>query len=115
MGAPIGTGEQFMPWIHEDDLTEMYYQAIVSEKMSGIYNAVSSEHITNSNFTKSLANILSKKLWMPKIPAFMLKMVLGEMSEILLKGSKVDNTKIMETGIKLKFPNLNEALKDIYS
>ena len=115
LGAPIGTGEQFMPWIHEDDLVEMYYQTVISSRYNGIFNAVSTEHVTNEEFTKLLAKSLGKKLRMPKIPAFMLKMLLGEMSEILLQGSKVDNSKIIESGIKLRYPMLKDALTEIYN
>lgn len=115
MGAPIGTGEQYMPWIHLDDIVDMYYQSIVNEKFTGIYNAVSDEHVSNQEFTKKLADGLNKKLRLPNVPAFMMKMLLGEMSEILLNGSRVSNDLITENGFEMKYKNLVDALQDIYS
>ncbi len=115
LGAAIGTGNQYMPWIHLDDLVNMYYNSIMEENYSSIYNAVSTEHITNEGFTKTLAKSLKKKLWMPKVPAFMLKMTLGEMSEIILEGSRVSNDKIKQQGFQFEYENVESALNKIYS
>jgi uncharacterized protein (TIGR01777 family) len=115
LGAPIGTGNQYMPWIHLDDIVNMYYQCIVDSTKSGIYNAVSNEHVTNKEFTQSLAKSLGKKLWLPNVPAFMIKMILGEMSEILLYGSKVSNEHALESGFDFKYKTLEKALSNIYN
>lgn len=115
MGAAIGSGEQYMPWIHLDDIVEMYFESIMNASTSGIFNAVSNEHVTNKEFTKELATSLNKKMWLPNVPAFMIKMVLGEMSEILLQGSRISNQKAIERGFKFKFQNLKGALNNIYN
>ncbi len=114
IGAPIGTGRQFMPWIHIEDMVEMYYQSIMNESISGEYNAVASQHSNNIEFTEALAKSLGKKLWLPKVPSFVIKLMFGEMAAIVLEGSKVSNRKILETGFEFKHNDLEEALKSLY-
>ncbi|MDO9595464.1 MAG: TIGR01777 family oxidoreductase [Lutibacter sp.] len=110
VGAPIGSGEQYIPWIHLNDLCNMYVEAIENREFKGIYNAVAPEHVTNKSLTKMIAKNLKKPLWLPNIPAFVMKLILGKMAVIILEGSRVSSEKIMATGFKFKFPTLNEAL-----
>ena len=112
-GSPIGTGNQYIPWIHIDDLCNMYVEAIENNELNGIYNAVASDYVTNEFLTKSIATILDKKAWLPNVPSFMLKLIFGEMAVILLEGSRVSAEKIKSTGFKFKYPFLLEALKDL--
>ncbi len=109
----IGNGKQFMPWIHIDDLCELYIKGIEDNKYRGIYNAVSNEHITNFHFSKVLSKIF-KKPFIPNLaPKIFLKLVLGEMSSILINGSRISSEKIKQTGFKFKFENLEMALKNL--
>jgi len=110
-GSALGKGKQYFPWIHIDDLCAMYIHAIENETVSGIYNAVATEHVTNKQFSKAFAKSLSKPFWAPAVPSFVMKLMLGEMAEILLEGSRVSNEKILECGLELKFSDLEEALK----
>jgi hypothetical protein len=112
-GAALGTGKQYMPWIHIDDLCEMYIQAIENPKLTGIYNAVAPEYCTNKILTKEIAKVLNKPLFLPNIPALILKIILGKLSNILLEGSRVSSNKIVETGFEFKFPTLKNALKNL--
>jgi uncharacterized protein (TIGR01777 family) len=112
-GSPIGTGNQYIPWIHIDDLCNMYVEAIENNELNGIYNAVASDYVTNEFLTKSIATILDKKAWLPNVPSFILKLIFGEMAVILLEGSRVSAEKIKSTGFKFKYPFLLEALKDL--
>ena len=112
-GSPIGTGNQYIPWIHIDDLCNMYVDAIENNELNGIYNAVAPDYVTNEFLTKSIATILHKKAWLPNVPSFMLKLIFGEMAVILLEGSRVSAEKIKSTGFKFKYPFLLEALKDL--
>ncbi len=112
-GSAIGSGKQYMPWIHIDDLCNIYIKAIEDIQMSGAYNAVAPQHTTNVEFTRALASILKKPFWFPAIPAFMLKMIFGEMAEMLLRGSRVSSEKIIKAGYKFKFANLQAALTDL--
>lgn len=110
VGAALGSGEQYIPWIHLEDLCNMYLEAIENKKIEGIYNAVAPEHVTNKSLTKIIAKKLKKPLWLPNIPAFMMKLILGEMAVVVLEGSRVSSEKIMATGFKFKYSNIREAL-----
>ena len=112
LGSALGSGQQYMPWIHIDDLCQIYIESITNPKMDGAYNAVASEHCTNEKFTQVLAHILNKKIWAPSVPSFLLKIMLGEMSEIVLNGSRIDNSRIKSTGFSFKYDTLQLALKD---
>ena len=112
-GAPLGSGEQWMPWIHHTDLSRMY-EHIIKNGLSGPYNAVASEHITNESFTKKLAHILGKKMFLPKIPTSVMKSMYGEMSDAILKGVRASNDKIKSTGFEFEFDNAEAALREIY-
>ncbi|MDD3722360.1 MAG: TIGR01777 family oxidoreductase [Lutibacter sp.] len=111
VGAPIGTGEQYIPGIHLEDLCNMYVEAIENNEVTGIYNAVAPEHITNKALTKIIAKKLKKPLWLPNIPAFVMKLILGEMAVMILEGSRVSSEKIMASGFKFKYSTLEEGLQ----
>lgn len=113
VGASLGSGEQFMPWIHIDDLCNLYIQAIENNEFNGIYNAVSPEHNTNNSFTKTLATALNKRILLPNIPTFVLQLIFGEMSKILTEGSKVSSEKIEKMHFKFSFPTLSKALQNL--
>jgi uncharacterized protein (TIGR01777 family) len=113
-GAPLGSGKQFMSWIHIDDLCHLYIKAIEEPQFNGVYNAVSPNPVTNEDFTKALAEVMHRPLMMPKIPAFGLKLVLGEMCEIILGGSKVSSAKVQHTGFAFEYPFIEEALESFY-
>ncbi len=113
MGSAIGNGEQFMPWIHIDDLCGIYIRAIEDIKMKGAYNAVAPSHINNKDFTKVLASVLKKPFWFPNIPSVAMKLMFGEMAEIILSGSRVSGKKVNEAGYHFLFPDLTSALLDL--
>ncbi|MBP4141784.1 TIGR01777 family oxidoreductase [Flavobacterium sp. P4023] len=112
LGSAIGSGKQYMPWIHVDDLCTIYLQAIQNTEMSGPYNAAVTDNTNNTIFSKTLARIFGYSIWLPNVPAIVLKMVLGEMSIIVLTGRRVSSEKILQTGFNFKFKNLEQALKD---
>jgi uncharacterized protein (TIGR01777 family) len=112
VGAPLGSGKQYLSWIHIDDLCAMFIKALDDENVKGAYNAVC-DWVTNKLLTKSIANVLRKPIWVPIVPGFVLKIVLGEMANMVLNGSKVSSTKIRETGFVFQFENLDEALKNL--
>jgi uncharacterized protein (TIGR01777 family) len=112
-GSALGTGKQYMPWIHIDDICQLYLTALKNDKFNGIYNAVSSQHTTNLEMTQAVAKTCGKKLWAPNVPVFALKLLFGEMSQIILEGSRIDNSKIKELGFSLQFDDLDAALKDL--
>ncbi|MFZ4741770.1 MAG: TIGR01777 family oxidoreductase [Bacteroidales bacterium] len=113
IGSALGNGKQYIPWIHIDDLCNIYFKAIEDNQMNGAYNAVAPNHKTNIEFTRLLAKVLKKPFWFPHVPAFLLKILFGNMSEILLKGSRISSDKIKETGYNFLFPNLENALNNL--
>ncbi len=113
VGSALGTGKQYLTWIHLDDLCEMFIKAAEDQLIHGPYNAVGSEWVTNLEMTKSIAKVLKKPLWLPPVPGFVLKMILGEMADMVLNGSKISAEKIQKAGFKFRFTKLDEALKDL--
>ena len=112
LGAALGSGKQYMPWIHIDDLCDMYYQAIINPHMVGPYNAAVNDNTNNLIFSKTLAKVLGYSLWLPNVPVFLIKFAMGEMAKIVLTGRRVSSDKIESTGFEFKFKNLEEALRD---
>lgn len=111
-GSALGSGKQYMPWIHVQDLCMMYIEAIENEKMSGAYNATINDSTTNLSFSRELANSLGSSMWLPKVPAFLIRMGMGEMADIVLTGRRVSSDKIKKLGFRFEFKNLKKALKD---
>lgn len=109
----VGSGRQFMPWIHIKDLCNIYMKAIEDEALIGVYNAVSPQHVTHIQFIKTLAEILKPKVILPPVPAFILRAAIGEMSCVVLEGNRVSSEKIINSGYKFLFPDLADALKNI--
>ena len=110
LGAALGSGKQWMPWIHIDDLVQAYCLAVDDERMNGAYNVVAPEQPTNAQFMRAVANTLHKPFFLPNVPAFALRLVLGELSDVLLKGSRASNEKLLRSGLMLKYPVLSDAL-----
>lgn len=114
IGSPIASGKQYMSWLHIDDMCQMYVDALNNEAYNGVYNAVADEPVTNEVFTKEVAKVMKKPMFMPNVPAFVLKLIFGEMASLLIGGNKVSSKKLHDTGFKFKFPKLKEALSDFY-
>lgn len=114
VGAPLGTGKQYMSWIHIDDLVGIFIHAL-ENRLTGVYNAVAPSPETNADFTRQVAKAVKRPLWLPNVPAFVMKAMLGEMSEIVLGGCKASSQKIEESGYVFDHPNLDQALKNLVS
>jgi uncharacterized protein len=111
-GAALGSGNQWQSWIHIDDIAALY-MFIIKNKLEGTYNAVSPNPVTNEELTKAIAKQLKKPLWLPNVPAFVLKLILGEMSLLLFGSKKASSNKIQQAGFQFKYPDLEAALKDL--
>lgn len=109
-GAVLGSGKQYVPWIHVEDLAHIYLKAVTDPEMQGAYNATITDNTTNQTLSRILAHLYGYKIWLPKAPAFILKIVLGEMSEAVLKGQRVSSAKIQKAGFKFEFTDLEQAL-----
>ncbi|MDM1546743.1 TIGR01777 family protein [Empedobacter falsenii] len=113
VGANLGDGKQWMPWIHITDLIQMYAEAVDNDKIKGSYNASSPQYINHSEFNHTLARKMNKPFFIPNIPAFVMKLALGEMSSLVLNGSRIDVTKIQETGFEFQYSTLEKALEEL--
>jgi uncharacterized protein len=112
LGGPIGSGNQWMSWIHVDDLVNVYLAAISNDKIKGPVNATSPNPVTMKEFCKTLGKVIHKPSWF-RVPSFMLILVFGEMADVLLNSQKVYPEKLNISNFKFKFPSLSEALKEI--
>jgi uncharacterized protein len=115
LGSALGSGKQYMPWIHIDDLCNIYLKSINDLNMTGSYNAAVFDNTNNAIFSKTFANVLGYSIWLPNVQAIFLKIALGEMSLIILTGRRVSSAKIVETGFNFQFTKLKLALKDCLS
>lgn len=113
IGSPLGTGKQYMPWIHIKDICSIYEFALKNSELDGAFNATSPEHTTNKNLTEKIAEVLKKPLFMPNVPSFVLKLIFGELASALLEGSRASSEKIQHAGFEFKFPDLKGALEDL--
>ena len=110
--TPIANGKQYLPWIHIDDLTNMFIFSI-EKNLKGIFNAVAPEEQTSYSFSKLLAK-KTKKLFLPiGVPKFILQLVFGEMSIILTEGIRVASDKIKNTGFQFTHKNLESSLNNL--
>ena len=112
----LGNGKQVVSWIHIDDLCRMYIVAIENDLLSGVYNAVAPEPVTNKTLTIELANTMKGKFYIPlHVPVFILKIMLGERSLEVLRSTTVSCTKIQQTGFTFLYPTIKTALKQLCS
>lgn len=112
IGSFIGKGSQYMPWIHIKDLCRIF-EFIVENNSEGTFNAVAPDHTTNKDLTIEIAKQLRRKLLLPNIPSFILKILFGDMATILLEGSRVSSDKILRSGFKFEFETISKALSNL--
>lgn len=112
-GAASGNGKQIQSWIHINDLVNMYCFAI-EKQLEGVYNAVSPNPVSNKELTKVLAKNLNKSLWLPNIPEFVIKLILGEMSYLLFSSKNLSSGKIQDLGFQFQFVDIEKAIADLY-
>ena len=113
VALPLGSGNQRMPWIHVEDLVELYLRAVESDAPSGALNVVAPDCPTNATFMKTLAEVLGRPFVPVGIPALALRLALGEMATSLLEGSCVSARKVLDTGYRFRHPGLRQALEDL--
>lgn len=114
LGGKLGTGQQYMPWIHIDDMVELIQYLVDNEQLKGIFNACSPSPVSNAEFTKALAQQLHRPAWFG-VPSFVLKLMLGEMSRLLLTGQRAIPTKLAVNGFKFDYTELELALANVLS
>ena len=112
LGSAIGSGKQYMPWIHIDDLCRIYLASMLNSEMQGPYNAAINDSTNNTIFSSALAKVFGYTIWLPNVPAFVLQLVLGEMAQLVLKGRRINSNAIEKTGFQFQFTDLEKALRD---
>ncbi|MCU4188744.1 TIGR01777 family oxidoreductase [Flavobacterium sp. HXWNR29] len=112
VGAAFGSGEQYQSWIHVQDLVAIF-QFVMENQLAGVYNGVAPYPVTNSELTKAIAKTLGKPLFLPNIPKFVMKLILGEMHQILFSSQHVSCRKLLDENFQFKFASLDKALNDL--
>ncbi|PDS22530.1 TIGR01777 family oxidoreductase [Flavobacterium branchiophilum] len=112
LGAHFGDGNQQQSWIHIDDLTQLYYY-VLTHHLSGVYHAVAPEVVSNKVQNNTIAQILNKRIWLPNIPKWFMKLILGDMHELLFNNKNISSEKIQKAGFQFRFPTIHAALVDI--
>ena len=110
----LGNGEQWISWIHLQDLVRLYFNAIVNPQLQGIFNAVAPQPVTNKTMMIELGNRMKKNFYISlPVPGFVLRLLLGEKSTEVLKSNNVSCEKIKKQGFQFIYPTLDAALRDL--
>ncbi|WP_445736327.1 TIGR01777 family oxidoreductase [Mariniflexile sp.] len=112
VGAAFGTGKQWQSWIHISDLAQLFLY-VLKHQLEGVYNAVAPNPVTNQELTKAIANTLEKPLFLPNIPKFFMKLVLGDMHILLFESQRVSSKKVEDKGFYFEYHHLQPALEDL--
>ncbi len=115
IGAPLGSGKQWMPWIHLDDVVKIFVTAVENTAFIGAYNACAPFPVSNKLLTKTIAGKLNRPVWPIPVPKIVLKAMMGEMSILALMSSNTMVQKILDTGYTYEYVNLDLALESIYN
>lgn len=114
LGAALGNGKQYTSWIHLNDLCRIFMWLIEHENLTGVYNGVAPNPVSNKTLTKLLAKQLHKPIILPNAPAFMLNLMFGEMASMLLASQHVSAQKIIDKGFTFKFDTAENALANLF-
>ncbi|SMD35401.1 hypothetical protein SAMN04488029_2500 [Reichenbachiella faecimaris] len=115
IGAPLGSGKQYVPWIHWKDWCGAVDHLVKERALSGAFNLVAPQAVTNAQLTRLIAETIRKPLLLPNVPAFVLQLILGEMSSIVLRGHKVSSEKLEESGYRFEYKSASRALFELIS
>jgi len=113
LGSALGSGNQWLSWIHEQDLVNIFSFLLEQKDLSGPINLTAPEPVTNTAFTKALGTALGKSTFLPAVPGFVLKMIKGEFGTLLLNGQRVIPKRLIEAGFHFQFPVIQDALNGL--
>lgn len=111
--SALGSGQQWVPWVHLHDLVRIYQEALFNEAYRGAYNVNTGNDVKNDTLMRTLARVMRKPYFVPKVPAFVLQVMLGELATILLEGSRASHQRLIDTGFRFKYSELEPALRDL--
>lgn len=109
LAAPLGNGQQVMPWIAIDDLIEMFVFSIQNDSLRGVFNAVAPEILSNRDAMDILSQKMNKKCWLPPVPAWVIKLIFGEFSVELLGSRKVVPRRMIDAGFQWSHPRFSDV------
>lgn len=112
VGSAMGTGKQWLPWVHVHDLVRAYHQAIGDDRLEGAYNVVGG-NATNAEIMRVAAKVLRKPFFLPNIPSAVLKLLFGEMADILLEGTRASSDRLLSTGFEFEYSDIDQALQGL--
>lgn len=112
VGAPLASGKQWQSWIHIADIAGIYLYLLL-QGFEGVYNGVAPQPLTNKALTQKIAAQIGRKIVLPNVPAFVLKLALGEMADLVIDGQKVSADKIKEAGYHFQYPDIESCLKNL--
>ena len=110
LGGRLGSGKQYLSWVALEDLLGAADHSLTTQGLSGPVNLAAPGAVTNAEFTRTLGRVLSRPALFP-VPAFLLRVIFGEITDILLASVRLDPTKLQSTGFTFKYPKLEEALR----
>jgi uncharacterized protein (TIGR01777 family) len=113
LGSPLGSGKQYFSWIHEEDLARIYEYVIEEKGVSGPINCTAPTPVRNKDMTTALAKAQGKPVFMPPVPGFVVKMVMGEFASVFLEGQNVLPKKLLNVGFRFRFTDIGEAFEDL--
>ncbi len=114
MANYLGSGKQYLSWIHIDDLCRLFLHILRSEKSASVYNAVATDVVTNKAFTQQLRKTINPSSLLAPAPRIALKLLLGEMAAVVLNNSRIKNQRILDEGFKLLYPDVKSAVEQLY-
>jgi uncharacterized protein (TIGR01777 family) len=115
LGSRLGNGKQWFSWIHEQDLARIFLYLLEEKQLEGPINCTSPHPVRNKELTRSMSKVLGRPVILPPVPGFVLRVMLGEFAQTLLKGQRVVPRRLLEEGFPYQFPHLEDAIKNILS
>lgn len=113
VGACLGSGNQWIPWIHLEDLCRIYVEACTNTTYKGAVNVVAPDMVTHQQFMEQLAEAYQTKIYLPNIPSFLVKFAMGEKASLILEGSRLSNEKLQQLGFQFQYPTLKSFFKEL--
>jgi uncharacterized protein (TIGR01777 family) len=113
LGSPLGSGKQWFSWIHMNDLADIYLYLLDEQDISGPINCMAPNPVQNRGLTKAIGEVLGRPTFMPAVPAFAMKMIMGEFGSMLVKGQKALPKRLLDKGFRFRFPEIRGALQDL--
>lgn len=112
IGSALGSGNQIVSWIHISDLVAIF-SFLLENNLEGIFNGVANQPVTNNVLTGEIAKVLKRPLFMPNVPPFVLKIVVGEMAYYVVTGANISNGKLLQKGFKFEYETINRAVNNL--